>query len=114
MKKALPILIVSLALSGFAQTANQGLNIIAPIPVEMVQQYEMHVVIYNQATRSCNDDIKKLTDAGWNVHSILPFGWRMGGRSITAYQEDLLIVFIRLRNGEQKNSVAEVCGGLCA
>ena len=109
MKKTLLVLLVSLALTGFAQTGNQnsGVSIIAPIPPELVKQYEMQVVIYNEATRSHNSDIKKLTDAGWYIHSIMPFGWRIGAASSAAYKEDLMIVFIRPRVEELTSTVKE-------
>jgi hypothetical protein len=102
MKKILTIVLASLALNGFAQSENHGLSIVGPIPPEKVMEYEMQVVIYNEATRANNYDIKKLTDTGWYVHSILPFGWRLSGAASSAYKEDLLIVYIRPRNAMPK------------
>ncbi len=99
MKTILSIILVSLALTGFGQPTPQsaGVNIVAPIPPEKITEFEMKVVIYNEATRSDNYEFKKLTETGWYVHSILPFGTRIGGSAKEVYKEDLLIVFIRPR-----------------
>jgi len=99
MKMMLTIISASLALSGFAQTeSSHAVNILAPIPPEKVAEYDMQAVIYNEATRSDNNNIEKLMAEGWYIHSILPFGWRLGGAASAAYKEDLLIVYIRPRN----------------
>jgi hypothetical protein len=107
MRTMLTLILVSLALNGFAQTESQGLNIIAPIPPEKIAEYDMKVVIYNEATRTHNEDIGKLTDTGWYIHSILPFGQRIGAGSSAVSKEDLLIVYIRPRTADPKKGASK-------
>ena len=104
MRTMLTIMLVSLTLGSFAQSYSHGLNIVAPIPPEKISEYDMQVVIYNEATRSYNYNIKKLTDTGWYIHSVLPFGQRIGAGSSVVSKEDLLIVFIRPRTADPKQS----------